>query len=547
MLTSNKSPVQPILKARTFASVVSTPIEDVHLSQLPTLVMHGDKTYVKINEDLYQEQLKLFQNNLLGRLLLNKGYTPMKTGALKSCLEDAWHPTTPWNLVPIGKGYFDIHFNKEDDMRWVWGGGTCTLATGLFRLSKWTPDFQPGDIFPQTHAQVLIKIFGLSQEYWHSKHLMEIERGVNAPLHLDIGTREMQYGYYARILVDVNLADDLPTSLMVERESHGFPVETRKGGNMGDNKIEHHSQSQLHMEYHPKKDLAIPVNVLCGSHASEPLQQVDQLLPAINTEGNEAMVDGNDEPILQSPLGTMPIVSSNDNNVILTLDNAHTLINQVLEHVVDEALRTIAQVMVNSENEKHGIQSPGISHISNFMTGSLSTNGSPYQNGHSYGQHLGNTDVPNNFGPHDLHDDFSILPGIEHVVTLPKDVIDIVNHINGCDKDGFTPALSNSKKKNNKSRGTLAPNLWLLTSLTCAYHLVISISDQQLLHGLMVRGFAVAQKEGIDEVCEVIQPMVTDSENDLLSALPIDEENKEAIFSLSASSTPKPDGFPGAY
>ncbi|TQD79672.1 hypothetical protein C1H46_034775 [Malus baccata] len=49
---------------------------------------------------------------------------------------------------------------------------------------------------------------------------------------------------------------------------------------------------------------------------------------------------------------------------------------------------------------------------------------------------------------------------------------------------------------------------------------------------------------GIDEVCEVIQPMVTDSENDLLSALPTNEEIKEAVFSLSASSAPGPDGFP---
>ncbi|CAN6702112.1 unnamed protein product [Malus baccata var. baccata] len=487
---------QPLLKARTFASVVSTPIEDVHLSQLLTPVVRGDKTYVKISEDLYQEQLKLFQNNLLGRLLLKKGSTPMKTGDLKSCLEDAWRPTAPWNLVLIGKGYFDIHFNKEDDMRRAWGGGTCTLATGLFRLSKWTPDFKPGDVLPQTHAQVWIKIFGLSQEYWHPRHLMEIARGVGTPLQLDSATRERQYGYYARILVDVNLAGDLPTSLMVERESHGFPVEvvyenlppkcshcglighlanscrqlkqmskgrsrsrTRKGGNMGDNKTGDHSRSQVHMEYRPKIDTTIPVNVFCGSHASEPFQQVDQLLPA----GIEAVDDGNDESL-----------------------------NKALEPVVDEALGTIAQAVNNSEFEKHGIQSPGISHISNSMTGSLSPDGSHHQNGLSYGQHLGNTNVPNILGPHDLcddsstppgfdqvetvaqnsqhlgntevpnnfgmqdpHDNHSIPPGFEHVATLAKDVIDIVNHIEGCDMDGFTPVLSNSQKKKQKQLANL--------------------------------------------------------------------------------------------
>ncbi|TQD72519.1 hypothetical protein C1H46_041926 [Malus baccata] len=300
-------------------------------------------------------------------------------------------------------------------MRRAWGGGTCTLATGLFRLPKWTPDFKPGDVLPQTHAQVWIKIFGLSQEYWHPRHLMEIARGVGTPLQLDSATRERQYGYYARILVDVNLAGDLPTSLMVERESHGFPVEvvyenlppkcshcglighlanscrqlkqmsrgrsrsrTRKGGNMGDNKTEDHSRSQLHMEYRPKIDTTIPVNVFCGSHASEPFQQVDQLLPA----GIEAVDDGNDESL-----------------------------NKALEPVVDEALGTIAQAVNNSEFEEHGIQSPGISHISNSMTGSLSPDGSHHQNGLSYGQHLGNT--------------------------------------------GFTPVLSNSQKKKQKQLANL--------------------------------------------------------------------------------------------
>ncbi|KAM1451641.1 hypothetical protein ACFX2I_038723 [Malus domestica] len=341
----------------------------------------------------------------------------MKTGALKSCLEDAWRPTAPWNLVPIG--------------------------------------YQNG-------RQIL------NQEYWHPRHLMEIARGVGTPLQLDSATRERQY-------------DDLPTSLMVERESHGFPVEvvyenlppkcshcglighlanccrqlkqmsrgrsrsrTRKGGNMGDNKTGDHSRSQLHMEYRPIKDTTIPVNVFCGSHASEPLQQVDQLLPA----GIEAADDGNAEPILQSPLGITPTVSG---NVIPETDTADTHIS---------------------------IQSPGISHISNSMTESLSPDGSHPQNGLSYGQHLGNTIVPNNLGPHDLcddsstppgfeqvetvaqssqqlgntdvpnnfgmqdpHDNHSIPPGFEHVATLAKDVIDIVNHIEGCDMDGFTPVL----------------------------------------------------------------------------------------------------------
>lgn len=226
------TPIQPSTtlqmapKARTFASILSDSVESsINLSQLPAPVVRGDKTYVKLSEAIYQDQLQSFRTNLIGRLLLKKGSMPMKTETLKSSLGMLWRPTAPWRLVPLGKGYYDIHFNTEDDMRRVWGGGTCTLSNGLFRLSQWKPDFKPGETLPQTHAQVWIKIFGLSQEYWHPRHLMEIARGVGTPLQLDKATKERLYGYYARVLVDVDLAGDLPSSIMVERESHGFSVD----------------------------------------------------------------------------------------------------------------------------------------------------------------------------------------------------------------------------------------------------------------------------------------------------------------------------------
>ncbi|KAM2953591.1 hypothetical protein FF1_031959 [Malus domestica] len=211
-------------KARTFAAINGVE-SSVNLSQLPSTTVRGDVTYVKISEDLYQEQLRSCRTNLIGWLLLKKGTMPMKTEFLKSALASLWKLHNSWKLVPLGKGYFDLHFSSEEDMRSVWGGGTCTLQFGLFRLSQWQPYFKPGDVLPQTHAQVWIKIYGLSQEYWHPRILMEIARGVGTPLQLDHATREKLYGYYARILVDVDLSADLPSTIMVEREQHGFSVD----------------------------------------------------------------------------------------------------------------------------------------------------------------------------------------------------------------------------------------------------------------------------------------------------------------------------------
>lgn len=67
---------KPPFKVKTLASIVSDFVESsVSLSQLPAPFVRGDKMYVKINEAIYQEQLKSFRTNLIGRLLLRKGFS----------------------------------------------------------------------------------------------------------------------------------------------------------------------------------------------------------------------------------------------------------------------------------------------------------------------------------------------------------------------------------------------------------------------------------------------------------------------------------------
>jgi hypothetical protein len=59
-----------------------------------------------------------------------------------------WKPTKPWQLVPLGRGFFDIHFDIEDDVKIIWKGRTYALATGIFQLLEWKADFKPGNVFP---------------------------------------------------------------------------------------------------------------------------------------------------------------------------------------------------------------------------------------------------------------------------------------------------------------------------------------------------------------------------------------------------------------
>lgn len=52
----------------------------------------------------------------------------------------------------------------------------------------------------------ITRILGLPQEYWRSKILFAIARGIGIPLSLDDATISKSLGDYARVLVDLDLA-----------------------------------------------------------------------------------------------------------------------------------------------------------------------------------------------------------------------------------------------------------------------------------------------------------------------------------------------------
>lgn len=55
----------------------------------------------------------------------------MKLDEIQAYLQKAWQPSRAWHLIPLAKGFFDIHFNNENDMRKTWGSGTCGLPQGV--------------------------------------------------------------------------------------------------------------------------------------------------------------------------------------------------------------------------------------------------------------------------------------------------------------------------------------------------------------------------------------------------------------------------------
>lgn len=221
-LDSGVASVKPPESGKSFVQALSGPT-DYQITQLPQKFVMGKSVRVRITQAEYDAGIVDCCSNIHGRITLRKGDSPLPTLALKLKLSKLWPSIPNWELIPLGKGFFEFHFNTVDDMRRVWAMGAVNLNPGLLRFYGWSSDFTP-QAQAQTHAQSWVRLMHLPQEYWSKKTLMEIASGLGTPLIIDDTTLNRRFGLYARVLVDVDLSEQLFESIIVEREGHALSV-----------------------------------------------------------------------------------------------------------------------------------------------------------------------------------------------------------------------------------------------------------------------------------------------------------------------------------
>jgi hypothetical protein len=98
----------------------------------------------------------------------------------------------------------------------------------LLKLFAWSKDFNP-KLQQNTSVQVWVKIFGLSQEYWHKNILFTIASSLGTPICIDSVTakpmHERTFGQFVRVLIDIDLLQPLRYKLLVERKGFAFFVD----------------------------------------------------------------------------------------------------------------------------------------------------------------------------------------------------------------------------------------------------------------------------------------------------------------------------------
>ncbi|MCI06020.1 pectin acetylesterase, partial [Trifolium medium] len=191
----------PPSQQKSFVQALSN-VCDIPLSQLPKSCVKGDNIAILIPEEEYVVGINACKHNLHGRVILPKGTTPYIVEGLRAKLASLWKSIGRWGIMSLGKGFFEFTFSSLEDLRRIRSAGSWSLAPGLLKLFAWAPDFNP--IFQQqTTAQVWIRIYGLSQEYWRPKILFTIASGLGTPICTDSYTNkpmlDRTFGHYARV------------------------------------------------------------------------------------------------------------------------------------------------------------------------------------------------------------------------------------------------------------------------------------------------------------------------------------------------------------
>ncbi|KAF1888147.1 hypothetical protein Lal_00039187 [Lupinus albus] len=190
-------------------------------SQLPQPCLKGDVIAIKIPEEEYQVQR--CKSHLRERLILSKGDNPLKFKDLKAKLTTLWIMIGKWSMIFVGKGYYDFPFSSKEDMRCVCFVGSGNVKSGILRLFLWTQDFNPNQQ-RMSYTQCWVKIHNLPQEYWSHRIIFSIAGGIGTQIALDEATNSRPFGYFDKVLVEINLKTKLPDQILVEREGFAFFV-----------------------------------------------------------------------------------------------------------------------------------------------------------------------------------------------------------------------------------------------------------------------------------------------------------------------------------
>lgn len=174
---------------------------NISLSQLSASCLKGDRLAITIYEEEYKLSLESCKYNLCGKILWQKGATPLTVAIVKSKLTSQWTSIGNWGITSLGKCFFGFTFSCLEDVQVVRSTISWNLNPGILKLFPWTKDFVPSNV-KQTFVQVWVRIHGLPQEYWRPRIIFIVSSSLGTHIHIDYTSSKSAFDRYFGILLE---------------------------------------------------------------------------------------------------------------------------------------------------------------------------------------------------------------------------------------------------------------------------------------------------------------------------------------------------------
>lgn len=146
------------------------------------------------------------------------------------------HIAATWELArQPAVGYLDprhvtLNMASAEDTKRALSRPTNKINTSLFRLFRWTPDFEIGK--ESSVVAVWVKLYNLPLHYYNEAALQRLGSIIGPVLRVDTHTLDLTHQIYARVCIEIDVRHESIDKLWIgTSKEHGWVIEVEYEGN----------------------------------------------------------------------------------------------------------------------------------------------------------------------------------------------------------------------------------------------------------------------------------------------------------------------------
>ncbi|GLT28324.1 hypothetical protein SLA2020_032660 [Shorea laevis] len=141
-------------------------------------------------------------------------------------LQAQWKPNGKWDFIDLGLDFFLVRFQDNEDLSRVIMGGPWFIGPYYLTMRRWEPNFDPEEaIRTTTTTAIWARLPNLSADYYDPTTLQKIGNKIGPLLRVDAHTAHHTRGQYARVCVQIDLAQPVTKYVRIGKKKQRVSYE----------------------------------------------------------------------------------------------------------------------------------------------------------------------------------------------------------------------------------------------------------------------------------------------------------------------------------